>query len=36
LSHILFWGATEEEILQEMTTHYSGKIVLAKDLLLVE
>ena len=36
LSHILFWGATEEEILQEMTSYYSGTIVLAKDLLLVE
>ncbi|URQ64521.1 MBL fold metallo-hydrolase [SAR86 cluster bacterium] len=32
LSHILFWGSTEEEILAEISQHYAGEVVLANDL----
>ena len=33
LSHILFWGSTEEEILKEISEYYSGDVVLARDLI---
>ena len=32
LSHILFWGSTDEEIFNEISKHYSGTIVVANDL----
>jgi ribonuclease BN (tRNA processing enzyme) len=32
LNHILFFGATEEQILREVRSTYSGKVVMAKDL----
>jgi ribonuclease Z len=32
LYHILFWGATEEEISSEIATKYKGKLVVGKDL----
>ncbi len=32
LYHILFWGATEAELLQEISEKYSGKVHVAKDL----
>ena len=35
LSHILFWGSTEEEILKEISEYYSGDVVLAHDLIEV-
>jgi ribonuclease Z len=32
LYHQLYWGATDEELLQEITDIYKGKVVSAKDL----
>ena len=32
LTHILFWGATEETVLREVREKYSGDVVLASDL----
>jgi len=32
LTHILFWGATEETVLREVREKYSGDVVLAGDL----
>ncbi len=32
LYHILEWGGTEEEILEEVSTVYDGKVVVGKDL----
>ena len=36
LSHILFWGSTEEEILAEISLNYNGDIVLANDLIEID
>jgi len=32
LYHILFWGADDKDILQEISTDYSGKVIVGKDL----
>lgn len=32
LTHILFWGATEETVLREVRERFSGHVVLAEDL----
>ncbi|MCK4745989.1 MAG: MBL fold metallo-hydrolase, partial [Bacteroidales bacterium] len=32
LYHILFWGATEEEILQEIGSVYNGEVIVGRDL----
>lgn len=32
LYHQLFWGATEEEMLEEIRAHYDGEVVSGKDL----
>ena len=32
LYHILFWGATDQDLLKEISTVYSGKVVVGKDL----
>ena len=31
LSHILFWGSSEQEILDEVKTFYSGTVIVAED-----
>lgn len=36
LSHILFWGSTPEDILNEVKTQYSGTTVIAEDLMVIE
>ena len=36
LYHQLFWGATEEEILQEIRRYYSGVVISGKDLDVFE
>ena len=36
LSHILFWGSSEQEILDEVKTFYSGKIIVAEDGMIFE
>ncbi len=32
LYHILYWGATEEELLQEIRTGYKGEVIAGRDL----
>lgn len=32
LYHILFWGSTEEELLQEISSAYQGEVIVGKDL----
>lgn len=32
LYHILFWGASDDEIIKEITTGYKGKVIVGKDL----
>ena len=32
LYHILFWGATEKDLLDEIATVYDGKVIVGKDL----
>ncbi len=32
LYHILFWGSTEEELLKEISTKYSGNVIVGRDL----
>ena len=34
LYHILFWGATEEELLGEISTVYGGNVVVGRDLAI--
>ena len=36
LSHILFWGSSPEEILQEVRQIYDGKTIIAEDLMIIE
>ena len=36
LSHILFWGSTKDEILQETRSTYDGDIKIAEDLMIIE
>ena len=35
LSHILFWGADEQDILEEARTTFSGNIRIAEDLMVI-
>jgi ribonuclease Z len=35
-SHILFWGASEDSIMQDIKLNFSGKVILAEDLLVIE
>ena len=36
LSHILFWGADEQDILEETRTTFSGNIKIAEDLMVIK
>ena len=36
LYHILFWGATEEELLEEISEKYKGKVIVGSDLDVFE
>lgn len=36
LSHILFWGSSEQEILDEVKTFYTGKIIVAEDGMIFD
>lgn len=36
LTHQLFWGTTEEELVKEITDLYHGKVISGHDLLLIE
>ena len=36
MSHILFWGASEESILNDIGVNFSGQAIIAKDLMVVK
>ena len=36
LSHILFWGATEESLLKDIQKNFNGKTVIAQDLMVID
>ena len=36
LSHILFWGASEESLLNDVKKNFNGDAVIAKDLMVIE
>ena len=36
ISHILFWGASEESILNDIGVNFSGQAIIAKDLMVVK
>ena len=36
LSHILFWGASDESLLIDVKKNFNGKIIIAKDLMVIE
>ena len=36
LSHILFWGNTEESIIEEVKSNYEGEVIIAEDLMVIE
>jgi ribonuclease Z len=36
LYHILFWGATEQDLLDEISEKYQGKVIVGSDLLVIE
>ena len=36
LSHILFWGADEQDILEETRTTFVGNIKIAEDLMVIK
>ena len=36
LSHILFWGASDESLLSDVKKNFNGKTIIAKDLIVIE
>ena len=36
LSHILFWGASEESLLKDIKKNFNGQAIVAKDLMVIE
>lgn len=36
MSHILFWGASEESILNDIGMNFSGQAIIAKDLMVIK
>ncbi|MAR95300.1 MAG: MBL fold metallo-hydrolase [Gammaproteobacteria bacterium] len=36
LSHILFWGASEESLLKDIRKNFNGQAIVAKDLMVIE
>ena len=36
LYHVLYWGHSDEEILAEIAKYYDGKVIISKDLLVIE
>lgn len=36
LSHILFWGATDESLINDVKENFNGEIIVAKDLMIIE
>jgi ribonuclease BN (tRNA processing enzyme) len=36
LYHILFWGATEQDLLNEISEKYKGEVVVGRDVMIIE
>jgi len=36
LYHLLFWGATEDDLLKEISEKYNGEVIVGRDLLVIE
>lgn len=36
LYHLLFWGATEEDLLNEISEKYDGEVIVGRDLMVIE
>ena len=36
LSHILFWGASEESLMNDIEKNFNGEAIIAKDLLVID
>ena len=36
LSHILFWGASEESLMNDIKKNFNGEAIIAKDLLVID
>ena len=36
LSHILFWGASDESLLSDVKKNFNGKTIIAKELMVIE
>ena len=36
LSHILFWGASEESLMDDIEKNFNGEAIIAKDLLVID
>ena len=36
LSHILFWGASEESLMNDIEKNFTGEAIIAKDLLVID
>jgi ribonuclease BN (tRNA processing enzyme) len=35
-SHILFWGASENSVINDIKMNFDGEVILASDLLVLE
>jgi len=36
LYHLLFWGDSEEDLLNEISTKYNGEVIVGRDLMVIE
>jgi ribonuclease Z len=36
LNHVLYWGASDHDILKEITEKYDGKVIVGRDLMVVD
>jgi len=36
LSHILYWGATDDSLILDVRKNFDGNIIVAKDLMIVD
>ncbi len=36
LTHLLFWGATEQEMINEIGEKYKGEVIVGKDLMVID
>lgn len=36
LNHLLFWGSTEQDLLDEISEKYNGEVIVGRDLMVIE